>query len=263
MGSMVDFASLAYRDAGKGVGRAAISGSDATRMAAEAIRLAAGAVLTERVAAGSDLYLYALTGSVEITFKGAVHALAQDSFATLEEGAEFSVANRANSPATLICVVAPPKGAGGAGFRGGISVIPRASAPIADIPDQKKRRLYFVDDAAARSERAHAMIVEYHGGHRDGHAPSPQCRQHVRSAHRHGALHVQRQGPHRQSRAGDGVSRGRPSRLRVEEGKVSFLEFHIPGKVRDGEVISLTSMRTDCAAAAPGVDDTCAFGAAT
>ena len=43
MGSMVDLASLAYRDAGTGVGRAAISGSDAQRMAAEAIRLAPGA----------------------------------------------------------------------------------------------------------------------------------------------------------------------------------------------------------------------------
>ena len=65
MGSMVDLASLAYRDAGTGAGRAAISGNDAQRMAAEAIRLAPGAALTERVRDGSDLYLYALTGAVE------------------------------------------------------------------------------------------------------------------------------------------------------------------------------------------------------
>ena len=57
MGSMVDFAALAYRDAGNGVGRAPISGIDAQRMAAEAIRLAPGAALAERVRDGSDLYL--------------------------------------------------------------------------------------------------------------------------------------------------------------------------------------------------------------
>jgi len=232
MGSMVDFASLAYRDAGKGVGRAAISGKEAQRMVAEAIRLAPGAAFTERVRDGSDLYLYALTGAAEIAVKGKVHALAQDSFATFEEGAEFTRTNRGGAPATIICVVAPPQGAavGGPGFRGGISVIPRANAPILDIPDQKKRRLYFVDDAAAKSERAHAMIVEYQADtvtvmHHHPNADSMfiPLTGTVRFTF-NGKDHIVARGQATVFPAGDHHG------LRVEEGKVSFLEFHVPAK---------------------------------
>jgi len=230
MGSMVDLASLAYRDAGKGVGRAAISGNDAERMAAEAIQLAPGAALTERVRDGSDLYLFALTGAVEIAGPGGTHALAQDSFATVEERTEFTVANRTSAPATLVCVVAPPRGAGGTGFHGGISVIPRDSAPIADIPDQKKRRLYFVDEAAAKSERAHAMIVEYQADtvtvmhhHPNADSMFVPLTGKVRFTF-NGKEHVVGRGQATVFPAGDHHG------LRVEEGKVSFLEFHIPAK---------------------------------
>ena len=230
MGSMVDLASLAYRDAGTGVGRAAISGSDAQRMSAEAIRLAPGAALAERVRDGSDLYLYALTGAVEIAGPGGTHALAQDSFATVEERTEFTVTNRGSAPATLVLVVAPPQGAGGAGFRGGIAVTPRSAAPIADIPDQKKRRLYFVDDAAARSERAHAMIVEYQADtvtvmhhHPNADSMFVPLTGKVRFTF-NGREHVVGRGQATVFPAGDHHG------LRVEEGKVSFLEFHIPAK---------------------------------
>jgi mannose-6-phosphate isomerase-like protein (cupin superfamily) len=232
MGSMVDFASLAYRDAGKGVGRAAISGKDAQRLTAEAIRLAPGAALTEQVRDGSDVYFFALTGAAEIAVKGKIHALAQDSFATLEEGTEFTLANRGSALSTLVCVVAPPQGAGagGAGFRGGISVIARASAPIADIPDQKKRRLYFVDDAAARSERAHAMIVEYQADtvtvmhhHPNADSMFVPLTGTVRFTF-NGKDHIVTRGQATVFPAGDHHG------LRVEAGKVSFLEFHIPAK---------------------------------
>jgi quercetin dioxygenase-like cupin family protein len=40
-------------------------------------------------------------------------------------------------------------------------VTSRAAAPIAHIADQKKLRRYFVGKEAAKSERGHAMIVEY------------------------------------------------------------------------------------------------------
>jgi mannose-6-phosphate isomerase-like protein (cupin superfamily) len=230
MGSMVDLASLAYRDAGNGVGRAAISGSDAQRMAAEAILLAPGAAFTERVRDGSDLYLYALTGAAEIAGPGGAHALAQDSFATIEEHTEFTVTNHGSAPATLVCVVAPPQGTGGAGFRGGIAVTPRSGAPIADIPDQKKRRLYFVDDAAARSERAHAMIVEYQADtvtvmhhHPNADSMFVPLTGKVRFTF-NGKDHVVARGQATVFPAGDHHG------LRVEEGRVSFLEFHIPAK---------------------------------
>ena len=232
MGSMVDFASLAYRDAGRGVGRAAISGNDTQRMAAEAIRLAPGAVLAERVRDGSDLYFYALSGAAEIAVNGDVHALAQDSFATLEESTEFTLANRGSAPATIVCVVAPPagNGAGGAGFRGGIAVTARNGAPVADLPEQKKRRLYFVDDAAARSERAHAMIVEYQADtvtvmhhHPNADSMFVPLTGKVRFTF-NGKDHIVSRGQATVFPAGDHHG------LRVEEGKVSFLEFHIPAK---------------------------------
>lgn len=232
MGRMVDFASLAYRDAGKGVGRAAISGDDARHMAAEAIRLAPGAALTERVGAGSDRYFYALTGSATITVKGTAHVLAQDSFATIEEGTEFTLANPGSTPVTLVGVVAPPQGRGadGAGFHGGVAVTPRASAPTADIPEQKKRRLYFVDDAAARSERAHAMIVEYQADtvtvmhhHPNADSMFVPLTGKVRFTF-NGKDHIVARGQATVFPAGDHHG------LRVEEGKVSFLEFHVPAK---------------------------------
>ena len=232
MGKMVDFASLEYRDAGTGVGRAAISGADAQRMAAEAIQLAPGAALTERVRSGSDVYFYALTGAAEVTVKGTVHALAQDSFATIEEGTEFTLTNPGKTPAMLVGVSAPPQGggAGGAGFRGGIVVTPRSSAPTADIPDQKKRRLYFVDDAAARSARAHAMIVEYQADtvtvmhhHPNADSMFVPLTGKVRFTF-NGKDHVVSRGQATVFPAGDHHG------LRVEAGKVSFLEFHIPAK---------------------------------
>jgi quercetin dioxygenase-like cupin family protein len=127
-------------------------------------------------------------------------------------------------------VVAPPQGTGGPGFHGGISVIPRAAAPIADIPDQKKRRLYFVDDAAARSERAHAMIVEYMADtvtvmHHHPNADSMfiPLTGTVRFTF-NGKDHIVSRGQATVFPAGDHHG------LRVEEGIVSFLEFHIPAK---------------------------------
>jgi len=230
MGTLVTFASLSYSEPAKGVGRAPISGSDAKHMSAEAIRLAPGATFSERVPAGSDLYLYALTGDAMLTSAGATQVLAQDSFATLEEGSEFTLANSGAGPVELICVVAPPRASGIAlsGYRGEMSVIARPAAPIADIPEQKKRRLYFVDKSAAQSARAHAMIVEYQADtvttmHQHPNADSmfvPLTGK-VRFTF-DGAEHVV-------GRGGATVfPAGNPHELCVAEGKVSFLEFHIP-----------------------------------
>jgi len=230
MGTLVTFASLPYSETAKGVGRSPISGPDAKRMSAEAIRLAPGATFSERVPAGSDLYLYALTGTATLTAAGAAQALAQDTFATLEEGSEFTLANLGAGPAELICVVAPPRGSGVAlpGYQGGMSVIARSAAPIADIPEQKKRRLYFVDKSAAQSERAHAMIVGYQADtvttmHQHPNADSmfvPLTGK-VRFTF-DGAEHVL-------GRGGATVfPAGNAHELCVAEGKVSFLEFHIP-----------------------------------
>ena len=230
MGKLIDLGSLSYAQANPGVSRAAISGADATHMSAEAIQLAPGASYSSKVPAGSDLYLYALTGAAEIAGNGAPHALAQDAFATLAEGTELTVANRGQRAVELISVLAPPAGSGRmlSGYRGGVSVVARSAAPAVDIPDQKKRRIYFVDPAAVKSERAHAMIVEYQADT-------------VTSMHRHpnadsmfvpltGKVRFTFDGTeHEVGRGGATVfPAGNAHSLCVGEGRVSFLEFHIP-----------------------------------
>ena len=98
-----------------------------------------------------------------------------------------------------------------------------------DIPEEKKRRIYFVGKDAARSERAHAMIVVY--------APDT-----VTSLHMHPnaeSMFVFLSGKTRFTVNGGDmiVERGQATYfpmgdrhgLRVAEGAgVSFLEFHVP-----------------------------------
>ena len=230
MTRLVDFGALSYLEATPGVRRAAITGADAKHMAAEAVTLAPGASYGGKVPAGSDLYLYALNGAAEIASGGATHALAQDAFATLAEATAFTVANRSGSTVELVSVVAPPAGSGRtlAGHQGGISVVGRDAAPAVDIADQKKRRIFFVDPAAVKSQRAHAMIVEYQADT-------------VTTMHQHpnaDSMFVPLTGKVRFTFDGADhvVGRGRATvfpagtvhGLRVEEGRVSFLEFHIP-----------------------------------
>ena len=230
MGRSIDLGSLPYSESAPGVRRATITGADAKHMAAEAIKLDSGAAYSAKVPAGSDLYLYALTGAAEISSGGASQPLAQDAFATLSEATEFTVANRSPSPVALISVIAPPAGSGHAlaGYRGGVSIVSRDAAPAVDIPDQKKRRIYFIDPVANESARAHAMIVEYQADtvttmHQHPNADSmfvPLTGK-VRFTF-DGADHVVGRGEATVFPAG--TVHG----LRVGEGRVSFLEFHIP-----------------------------------
>ena len=231
MGTLVTFASLSYSEPAKGVGRSPISGPDAKCMSAEAIRLAPGATFSERVPAGSDLYLYALTEAATLTGAGAAQALAQDTFAILEEGSEFTLANSGAE-------------SGRADLRG------RAAArkwrcppglPRRNVRDRAQRRTHCGYSRAKRSAastlstspptqsgRAHAMIVEYQADtvttmHQHPNADSmfvPLTGK-VRFTF-DGAEHVV-------GRGGATVfPAGNPHELCVAEGKVSFLEFHIP-----------------------------------
>ena len=230
MGKRIDFEALSFSEAVPGVRRAAISGSDAKHMTAEAVRIAPGAVHSGTVPAGSDLYLYTLSGAADLSSGGASHIIAQDTFTTLAEPSEFTLANRGQSAVELISVIAPPAGSSQAlaGYRGGVSVVSRAAAPAVDIPDQKKRRIFFVDPAAVNSARAHAMIVEYQA-------------ETVTTLHQHpnaDSLFVPLTGKvqftfdgaeHVVGRGGAAVfPAGHVHGLRVAEGPVSFLEFHIP-----------------------------------
>ena len=231
MGNVVTFADLPYRDTTSGVKRAPITGDDMKEMSAEVIRLGPGAKLTESVPAGSDRYLFTLTGGALVSGRGKEHSMVEEAFATIQEGTEFTVANPNGAEATLIGVLAPPPGGGArrAGCSGGITVMARATTAVHDIPAEKKRRIYFVGQAAAPSERAHAMIVLY-------------VKDTVTSLHMHPnaeSMFVFLSGKTRFTVNGDSMIVGRGQAtyfpmgdrhgLRVAEGEgVSFLEFHIP-----------------------------------
>ena len=231
MGKIVTFADLSYREAGPGVQRAAITGGEMKEMAAEVIRFAPGARLTESVPAGADLYLFTLTGSPTVSGRGVSRAMPEESFATVQEGTELTVTNPTGSEAALVGVLTPPPGSPAArpGFSGGVAVALRATTAVHDVPAEKKKRIYFVGEHAARSERAHAMIVEY-------------VRDTVTGLHMHPnaeSMFVLLSGRTRFTVNGEDVIVGRGQAtvfpmgdrhgLRVADGDgVSFLEFHIP-----------------------------------
>jgi mannose-6-phosphate isomerase-like protein (cupin superfamily) len=231
MGTLVTLATLPYRDVAGGVTRAAITGDEMKAMSADVTRLAPGAMLTESVPAGSDRYLFTLAGAVTLHGRGRSHAMPEESFAAIQEGTEFTLANGSRGEATLIGVLAPPPGrsAARAGFSEGLTVAARSTTPAHEVPEEKKRRVYFVGEEAAPSERAHAMIVEY-------------VRDTVTSLHMHpdadsmfvflsGTTRFTINGRDEVIRRGQAtcVPMGNRHGLAVAEGEgVSFLEFHIP-----------------------------------
>jgi mannose-6-phosphate isomerase-like protein (cupin superfamily) len=232
MGKVVTFSSLSYRDNGAGVKTGSITGPDGREIQADIVRLAPGATLMEEVPRGSDRYLFTLRGDASIAGNGATHALAQDTFATVQEGVQFTITNTGATEAELLSVFAPPNGRTNAhaGFSGGIAVAHRREPPVISIPDQKKRRIQFVDKTAAASDRGHAMIVLY----------EPET---VTKLHKHPnaeSMFVVLTGKVRFTVNGKEavIERGQATHfpvgdlhgLRWAEGDVSFLEFHIPGK---------------------------------
>jgi mannose-6-phosphate isomerase-like protein (cupin superfamily) len=154
-----------------------------------------------------------------------------DTFATLQEGLQFTLTNLGDVEAELISVLAPPAGHENnlPGFKGGIATAHRSTVPVVSIPEQKKRRLHFVDKTAAPSERGHAMIVLYEKETVTGMHMHPNAE----------SMFVILTGKVRFTVNGEEViiERGQATHfpmgdrhgLRGEAGDVSFLEFHIPG----------------------------------
>jgi quercetin dioxygenase-like cupin family protein len=166
VGRSVNFASLGYKPAGAGVCQAPITAGDLRKMSAELYRVDPGATLQATVPEGSDAYLFMLTGGGRIAVNGSVTEIARESFAALGETQTFSLANPSTEPAEIVYVLAPPPGSPREheGLADPLAVISRAAAPTAYIADQKKNRRYFVSKEASKSERGHAMIVEYEEG---------------------------------------------------------------------------------------------------
>lgn len=166
MGRSVSFALLSYKPAAAGVAHAPITAGDLRRMSAELFRLDPGAKLQTTVPDGSDAYLFMLTGRGRIAVDGSEAEIVRESFAAVGETQTFSLTNASAEPAEVVYVLAPPPGSPRehAGLAAPLAVISRADAPTAYIADQKKNRRYFVSKEGARSERGHAMIVEYEEG---------------------------------------------------------------------------------------------------
>ncbi|HUP94996.1 MAG TPA: cupin domain-containing protein [Burkholderiales bacterium] len=231
MGKVVTFSSLPYQDIAPGVKTAPISGNEGREMQADMLRIAPGAKLVDTVPKGSDRYFYTLSGDVSVAGNGASHSVRQDSFATLEEGLQFTLTNSGSTEAELISVIAPPQGfeKSARGFSGGIVVAHRSAPSVVSIPEQKKRRIHFVDKTAAVSERGHAMIVLYEKETVTGMHMHPNAE----------SMFVVLTGKVRFTVNGEDavVGRGQATHfpagdrhgLRGAEGDVSFLEFHIPG----------------------------------
>jgi mannose-6-phosphate isomerase-like protein (cupin superfamily) len=227
MGRVVTFETLPYRQTAPGVRRAPITGGEMKEMAAEVVRLASGAALRESVPAGSDLYLFTLTGAVTVDGR----RVEEESFVTAQEGTTVTVDNPGASEAMLVAVLAPPPEGGGAlaGFRDGLDVAARATTPVHDVPAELKKRIYFAGHGTAHTDRAHAMIVVYEKNTVTGLHMHPNAE----------SMFVFLSGTTRFTVNGEDVVVGRGQAtcfpasdrhgLRVAEGdEVSFLEFHIP-----------------------------------
>ena len=144
---------------------------------------------------------------------------------------EFTVENGGAAPADIVKVIAPPQADDRfKGFTGTISVIERDKAPVLDLPKDHKKRLYFVDDHAAKSQRGHAMIVVYDTQTVTGlhHHPNAESMFVVLD----GALKFTVNGEPVVVKPGQAAIFGLNDRhgLRVADGLsgASFLEFHIP-----------------------------------
>jgi quercetin dioxygenase-like cupin family protein len=162
MGRAVTLSSLPSTAATAGVARAAITNGEMQEMSAEFVRVGSGATFEACVPQGADGYLYMLNGTGRIKVDGIERPMVADSFAAIRETNAFTMTNSSAAPAELVYVLAPPGGDGKhAGLTEKLAVIVRKEAPTANIVDQKKKRTYFVSKEAAKSERGHAMIVEY------------------------------------------------------------------------------------------------------
>jgi quercetin dioxygenase-like cupin family protein len=232
MGRVVTFAELDGRAAEPGVSIAPVTGGETREMAAQLVRLAPGSQWRASVPKGSDCYLFALAGSASLSAGDGSHGFAPQTFATLGETVTFTVRNGAEA-AEILKVLAPPQPGGTlAGFGHEIAVAERASAEAVDLPEEKKRRIYFAGHQhGARTDRGHAMIVVY-------------VQDTATPLHHHpdaesmfvlldGALEFTVDGSQVTVAPGQAVYFGTHDKhaLHVADGHTgaSFLEFHIPG----------------------------------
>lgn len=166
MGRVVALAELSGQASGN-VKRAPITSGETSHMSAEFVSIDPDGIWAEAAPTGSDCYLFALDDGATIVVNGQTHSLAAQTFATVEEGTRFRITNAGTSPARMVMVLAPPPNEGQnralAGFKGGLAVAERGKTEVVAVPEQRKKRIYFVRGHGVPSGRGHAMIVVYDG----------------------------------------------------------------------------------------------------
>jgi mannose-6-phosphate isomerase-like protein (cupin superfamily) len=166
MGQVVTFADLKLTSAGEGVGVAPITHGETKEMAAEYIRIAPGRRWQSRVPERVDCYIFSVAGSGTIGGKDGNHKLPTQTFATVQQDTPFTIENTDAAPLEIVKVVAPPQPAKEStlsGFQGGMEVAERAKTEVVPVPEERKKRIYFVGSHGAPSDRGHGMIVVYDG----------------------------------------------------------------------------------------------------
>ncbi len=232
MGTVVSLDATEGRAVASGVSLAPLLDRDAREMHVALLGIAAGACYTAEVPAGSDQYLFGLSGEVRIEAAGRKAPIGRETFAILEEGRPFTLTG-VDAPARLLSVVVPPAGAGRStpGFRDGLKVMAVAALPIVDLPEEKKRRTYLASTSTVGSERGHAMIVRYTGETvtRKHHHPNAESM----FVMLEGYVRFLVNGKEETLGPGQAVHFPIDDRhgLRSADGKpLSFLEFHVPGR---------------------------------
>jgi quercetin dioxygenase-like cupin family protein len=229
MGKLVDFRKASPQQIAPGVSQVAITAGEGRHMSADVLKLESNATHEAVAPAGSDQYLFTLSGEASLTVEGARHALGSGCFAILQEGKRYAVTAGA-VPAEVLSVVAPPAASGAnlPGFKGGMKVMSKDDEPVDDIPADKKQRIYFVTKKTCGSERAHAMIVKYVPGTETTLHAHPDAESLF--VFLEGTTRVTING--RESRVTLGQATffpcGDKHSLHGDTGRSNFLEFHIP-----------------------------------
>ena len=164
MGRVVTFTDLGPGTIIGGIHTAAITQGETQETAAKYIRIPPRQQWIATALPETDCYLFMVDGACAISAADNLHRFPTQTFAAVQEGIEFIVENDGSAPASIIKVIAPPQsnGRGTPGFTGKLAVTQRAAAPIVKLPEEKKTRIYFVDDDAIRSQRGHAKIGRAH-----------------------------------------------------------------------------------------------------
>jgi mannose-6-phosphate isomerase-like protein (cupin superfamily) len=229
MGKVVDFNSAETRALPSGANAVPIvDWFDGDKMMASILRVVPATRHEATVPAGSDQYLYVLSGEGRVESNGVSIALAPDDWVLVEERRTIAVSGEVE----LLSVLAPPPGAGTErpGFHGGLKLQHTRELPVVDLPAEKKRRTYLANAEIAGSERGHAMIVAYTGDTltRRHHHPNAESLFVILS----GRVRFLVNGADRVLARGEAAffPVNDSHALRSADGNaLSFLEFHIPG----------------------------------